>query len=85
MLNRKKLRQKGKISFSQYFKIFKEGERVALVREVGLPKEFPLRMQGRTGTIVAKRGTAYVVEVKDLGNPKTYIVRPIHLKRLALH
>lgn len=83
MLNRKKLREKGKLSFSSYFKTFKEGERVALVRDNGLPREFPSRMQGRTGVVIGKRGSSYVVRVADLGLDKQFIVRPVHLKRLS--
>lgn len=85
MLNRKKLRERGKVSFSEYFKTFKAGECVALVRENSFPREFPERMQGRTGIVLKKRGSSYVVQINDLGLAKEFIVRPVHLKRLALH
>ena len=78
----KKLREKGKIRFSEYFKNLKQGDRVSVVRELSLSKNFPDRMQGRTGTIEGKRGKAYIVKIKDINQQKTYIIEPIHLKKL---
>lgn len=82
MRTHKRIREKGKISFTRFFQTFKEGEAVALVRDLGLPGGAPKRMQGRTGKIIAKRGSAYVVEVKDLNSPKQFMVHPIHLRRI---
>jgi len=38
------------------------------------------RYRGRTGTIVAQRGKAYVVEISDMNAVKRLIIPPVHLK-----
>lgn len=38
------------------------------------------RYRGRTGTIVAKRGKAYVVRISDMNAVKELIIPPVHLK-----
>jgi len=38
------------------------------------------RFQGATGTVRAKQGRAFVVDVRDKNMPKTLIVRPEHLR-----
>lgn len=40
-------------------------------------------MQGRSGVVVGSRGTAYVINVADLGMPKQYVIKPIHLKKIS--
>ncbi len=83
MLKRKKIRQKGKVSLSKYFQKFDDGDSVALVMDLSVQNPgFPKRMQGRTGKVIEKRGSAYVVQVKDLNMPKKYIVRPVHLRKI---
>nr|AQS33351.1 hypothetical protein [uncultured archaeon]AQS34131.1 hypothetical protein [uncultured archaeon] len=82
MLKRKKPRQKGKFSFTRFFQKFKEGDTVAVVRELSIPFYYSKRLQGRTGKVLEKRGSAYYVEIKDLNKPKRYLIKPIHLKRI---
>ena len=83
MLKRKRLRQKGKISLTKIFQKFVSGDSVAVVRELGAQSPgFPKRIQGRTGKVIVKRGTAYVVEIKDHNMPKQYIIKPVHLKKI---
>jgi large subunit ribosomal protein L21e len=83
MLKRKRIRTRGKISFMKYFQKFDSGESVAIVMELSQQGPgFPKRMQGRTGKIVGKRGRSYVIEVKDFNMKKTYIIKPIHLKKI---
>ncbi len=82
MLKHKRIRDKGKISFSEYFKKLKGGDRVALVQKLGVRSNFPKKMQGKTGEVIEKRGSAYVVQVNDLNLAKKFIVKPIHLKKL---
>lgn len=83
MLKRKSPREKGKISFSQYFKKLKEGDRVAVVRELSVPLGYSKRLQGRTGKVIGKQGSAYHVEIKDLNKAKRYFIKPIHLKKIG--
>lgn len=82
MATHKHIRQKGKFSFMRFFQKFKEGDKVAVARELALPFPYSQRLQGRTGTVIAQRGSAYEVEVKDLNKPKRYVIQPIHLKKI---
>lgn len=80
MLKHKRLRQKGKVSLTKYFGKFNDGDSVALVKDLAVQSpSFPNRMQGRTGKVARKRGSAYVVEVNDYNMKKTFIVRPVHV------
>ena len=82
MVEKKKIREKGKLRFSRYFQKLKEGDFVAVKREVSLRPGFPLRLQGRTGVVEGKKGKAYIVNIKDQNKPKTYFIEPIHLIKI---
>ena len=82
MLKRKSVREKGKVKLSEYFKKFDEGERVSVIRELSVQPKFPLQLQGRSGVISGKRGNNYLVKINDMKKEKTYIIHPIHLRRL---
>ena len=71
MRNRKRTRAKGKFSLSRFFQKFKAGDSVAVVRELTFPFGYKRQIHGRTGRVIAQRGSAYEVEVKDLDKPKT--------------
>jgi large subunit ribosomal protein L21e len=82
MLKNKSMKSKGKIKFSQCFQELKDGDKVAIVREHSFNPNFPKRIQGQTGTIVGKRGNAYILEVMDGNEMKTHIMAAIHLKKI---
>tara|TARA_Y100000310_G_C20395211_1_gene674763 strand:- start:214 stop:465 length:252 start_codon:yes stop_codon:yes gene_type:complete len=82
MLKRKPVRTKGKVKLSQYFQDFDKGDRVAVVRELAVQPKFPKQLQGRSGVITGNRGSSYIVKINDLNKEKTYIIHPVHLKRL---
>jgi len=82
MLKRKPIRTKGKIKLSRYFQEFEKGERVAVIRELAINPKFPKQLQGRSGIVESKRGTSYIVKIKDLNKEKSYIIHPAHLKKL---
>ncbi|MFA7708169.1 MAG: 50S ribosomal protein L21e [Candidatus Pacearchaeota archaeon] len=82
MNKRKKQRDCGKIKLSKYFQKFKKGERVAVVKELGLQPKFPKQIQGRSGVIESQRGSSYIVKINDLNKEKTYIIHPVHLIKL---
>ncbi|MEK6825799.1 MAG: 50S ribosomal protein L21e [Nanoarchaeota archaeon] len=82
MLSHKNIRQKGKFSLSRFFQKLKQGDKVAVVKELSIPFPYSYRLQGRTGTVVTQRGKAYEVEIKDLNKPKRYMIQPIHLKKI---
>ncbi|MBU0466197.1 MAG: 50S ribosomal protein L21e [Nanoarchaeota archaeon] len=82
MLKHKKQKQKGKFSFTRFFQKFQPGDSVAVVQELSQPFAYSNRLQGRTGKVIEKRGSAYYVEIKDINKTKKYLIRPIHLKRI---
>jgi large subunit ribosomal protein L21e len=82
MAKHKSPKEKGKFSLMRFFQKFQPGDAVAIVRELSHKFGYSKRTQGRTGKVIEKRGSAYVVSVKDLDKPKTYIIKPIHLKRI---
>ena len=81
-MKKKKIRTRGKISFSRYFQDFKEGDIVSVVRELAIKANFPKRLQGRTGVIESKRGKVYFVKIKDQNKEKKFLIEPIHLKKI---
>lgn len=85
MPQHKTSRTKGKFSFTKFFQKFKEGDSVAVVRELCFPFSYKKGIQGRTGKVLAKQGSAYKIEIKDLNKPKTYIIKPIHLKKIEVN
>ena len=82
MIKRKPTREHGKIPFSKYFQKFSEGDRVSVKRELTVQPKFPKQLQGRSGVISGKRGNSYIVSVFDVRKEKTYIIHPVHLRRL---
>jgi large subunit ribosomal protein L21e len=82
MIKRKNIRNHGKIKLSEYFQGFNEKDRVTVVRELALMPKFPKRLQGRSGIVDGKRGKSYLVKIKDLNKEKSYLIHPVHLRRL---
>ena len=82
MIKRKTLRSHGKISLSRYFQKFNENDRVTVIRDLSLHPKFPKKLQGRSGVIIGKRGKFYIVKINDLNKEKTYIIHPVHIKKL---
>jgi ribosomal protein L21E len=79
----KKIRSKGKIKLSSYFKIIENGARVAVVDERGVRMSFPKRLRGMSGVIKGTRGKFKEVLIKDGNKEKIFIIHPVHLKVLA--
>lgn len=82
MVRRKGVRTRGKLQLSRYFQKFENGDRVSFVRERSLTTNVPARLQGRTGVVEGKRGTSYIVKMKDQTKEKEFLVAPIHLKKI---
>lgn len=82
MIMRKSAKSRGKIRLSQYFQELKKGEKVAVVREHSSEPKFPIRIQGKTGTVMGYKGSACIINLMDGNEEKTYIIPPIHLKKL---
>jgi len=67
----------------KFFQKFQPGESVAVVQELSIPFHYPKKLQGRTGKVLEKRGSAYYVEIKDINKPKRYLIKPIHLRKIV--
>lgn len=82
MAKGKKIRDKGKIKLSRYFKRINEGDQVAIVPELGVKSAFPKRLRGKSGKVIGNRGNYKVIELKDGDKKKQFIIHPVHLKQL---
>lgn len=84
MLSHKNPKTRGRFSLTKFFQEFKKGDHVAVSVELSVPFYYSDRLQGRTGTVISKKGSAYFVEIKDLNKPKRYLIKPIHLKKIEV-
>ena len=82
MVKRKSIRTRGKIPLSKYFQELEKGDFVSITKERAIKSNFPERFQGRTGIVEAKRGQAYLVNIKDKDKEQRFLVEPIHLKKI---
>jgi len=82
MVKGKRIKQKGKIKLSEYFKELNNDDRVAVVIEKSVQTAFPKRLQGRSGQIIGERGSYKSVKINDKNKVKTYIIHPVHLKKI---
>lgn len=68
---------------TKFLQKFSEGQKVVIAQEPSSHRGMPFsRFQGKVGTIIAKRGKAYIVEISDGEKLKKIISRPEHLKPL---
>lgn len=79
---RKKVREKGKLRLSRYFKQIDDGAKVAVVTDRGVRAAFPKRIQGMSGTVLESRGKFKLVKLKEGDKMKTFIMHPAHLRVL---
>ncbi len=77
----RKEKHKGKEKITRIFQKLEKGQRVGIVRDLSEKSSFPARIQGRTGIIEGRRGKAYIVKIIN-GKEKSYIIKPVHLKKL---
>jgi large subunit ribosomal protein L21e len=75
-------REKGKLKFSRYFQELEKGSFVSVDEELGLQPRFPKRLQGRTGIVLGKRGSSYIVKIRNQNKEKEFLIAPAHLKRI---
>ena len=62
-------------------KEFSVGEKVVIVPKGGMYNIPHPRYKGRTGTVIEKRGSAYVIRVRIMSAQRTLIVPSIHLDK----
>ena len=84
-LLRKNIRERGAIPpLSRILIEYKPGDKVHIRINPSIVKGMPhRRYHGKVGTVVGKRGRAYILHVRDGGKIKTLIVRPEHLRPLT--
>ena len=82
MVHKKNIRSRGKLQLSKYFQEFKNGDSVAVIKEMAIDSNFPKRLQGRTGKVEGKRGKVYIIKIKDQEKEKKFLIEPIHLKKI---
>jgi len=83
--NTKKLRRKRRSTINDVTKVFSVGDKVIIsvkAERAGAPH---LRYQGRMGVVKERRGSGYVLAVKDGGKTKKIIATALHLKMVATH
>ena len=77
---RKHPRERGKLKLSRILRQYDVGQKVVIKVDPAVHKGMPhRRYHGRVGTVVGKRGKAYMVEIKVGGETRTLFVRPEHL------
>ena len=77
-MKRKKIKERGKIRLSEYFKELKVGDSVSVVREKSVSASFPKKIQGRTGKVLKKNGRRYFIQIEK----KKFLIEPVHLKKI---
>ncbi len=77
------LKTKRKLTPKDFARQYEVGEKVLIKIQPYYKGAMPHpRYRGRVGRIVEKRGSAYVVEIKDGGKAKKIISHPVHLRRV---
>ena len=79
---KKDLKQKGKISISNYLHEFKINDKVLLKAEPAVQNGmYFTRFHGKRGIIIGKQGDCYKIKIKDFKKEKTVVVHPVHLRK----
>ena len=77
--SRKKLRKPVKATLTELLRKFEVGDTVHVALRSNGNFQHP-RTHGKTGTVIAKNGNNYVVELRDGSLMKKYQFSPEHLK-----
>jgi large subunit ribosomal protein L21e len=78
----KRVREKGKLGFSRLLADYEVGDKVVINIDPAIHKGMPhKRFQGKVGTIVEKRGKAYVLNIPQRKTSKLVIARPEHVRK----
>ena len=78
----KKPRERGLQPLGRLLHEYKLGDRAIIKIDPSVHKGMPHhRYQGKVGIIEEKRGSAYIIRIKDGHKIRRLIVRPEHLKR----
>jgi large subunit ribosomal protein L21e len=78
----KSVRDRGRIGLSRLLTVYEPGEKVVIHIDAGVHKGMPhRRYQGKVGTVVGRRGRAYIVEVPHSKTVTQLVALPEHLKK----
>jgi len=81
-LLRKRVREKGAVPpLSRILIDYMPGDRVCIIADPAIHKALPhRRYYGKVGTVVGKRGRAYIVQVRVGSKTKTLFLLPEHMR-----
>lgn len=80
---KKNIRKQGKVSLQKFFQEFKEGDKVGLYMEPAYQRGmYHRRFYGKIAVVSGKQGECYKVDLNEGKMKKTFIVHPVHLKRI---
>jgi large subunit ribosomal protein L21e len=79
---RRRVRERGLSPITRALRTFEIGDRAVIRIDASVQKGWPHhRFHGLTGTVVERRGRAYVLDVRFGGKTKQAIAYPEHLRR----
>lgn len=80
--SRHKMQVRTRATITQFMRTFNVGDSVHIDLQPNIAKRgYPYVMfQGLTGKIVERRGSAYVVQIRDHAAQKKVILKAVHLK-----
>ena len=69
------------LSVDAHIKKFNVGDKVAIIPKGNFRNIPHPRYRGRIGTVIEKRGSAYVVKVRIMSAQRTLVVPVVHLEK----
>jgi large subunit ribosomal protein L21e len=77
----KRVRERGKLGLSRLLIEYEVGDKVVINIDPAIHKGMPhKRFQGKVGTIVEKRGKAYILDIPQRKTSKFVIAGPEHVR-----
>ena len=78
----KRVREKGKLGLSRLLAEYEIGDKVVIDIDPGVHGGMPhKRFQGKVGSVVEKRGRAYILDIPQRKTSKFIVAGPEHIKR----
>ncbi|MDH5792381.1 MAG: 50S ribosomal protein L21e [Candidatus Bathyarchaeota archaeon] len=78
----KRARERGKLGLSRLLAEYEVGEKVIINIDSGIHRGMPhKRFQGKVGTVVEKRGKAYILDIPQRKTSKFVIAGPEHVRK----
>ena len=80
---RHKMQTKRHATPNDFLRAFEIGETVHVTLQPNIKSQgySYIQFHGRTGKVVEKRGSAYIVQIRDGGMQKKLILEPVHLRK----